>query len=168
MKRLGKRSQEEIVGFVLIVLVVAVVFLVFLSISLRQDSGSLTESREVYQFLESSMEFSTECGFSSRNYALGELIEKCYEGIKCFDDRGACEVLNETLRNLLGKSWNVGPGSAVKGYEFSSRYALEQAGELTEIISIKAGNCTGAVVRGASYLAPAIPGRIKSELIVCS
>jgi hypothetical protein len=164
-----KRGQEEIVGFVLIIVIVAIIFLVVLGIMVRRGTDSVrSESSEVYQFLESSMEYTTSCSFSSAPdyYILGELFEECYTGSNCLDGANSCEVLNETLAEILDSSWVVSPESPVKGYAFNSFFKTNSSEEGTEIISLDKGNCEGSI-RGATYLAPAFPGSIESQLKIC-
>jgi hypothetical protein len=168
----NKKGQEEIVGFVLIIVLVAVAFLVFLGIAIRNGGPSTSsESSDIYQFLESSMEFTTECAFSSvpDYFTLGELFEECYTGNNCLNDKNSCDVLDETLKEILKGSLNVDPEANIKGYEFESFYSVDSSDseQREEIISFKEGDCTGPI-RGASYLSPAFPGRIESVLRVCS
>lgn len=165
-----KKGQEEIVGFVLIIVIVTVVFLVFLGISLRkggETSGVKSESTEVYQFLESSMEFTTECAVRFENDVsiLGELFEECYSGTKCLNEEMACDVLNKSLNEIFESSWQVGENRPVKGYEFKASYKSSDFEE--EVISLRKGSC-GKSVRGASYISPAFPGRIESVLQICN
>ena len=165
-RKIKKRGQEEIVGFVLIMVIVAVVFLIFLGITLRKGGVSKRESSEVYQFLESSMEYTSDCAirFVPDYSTMGELFEECYGGMRCIDERDACEVLEQEMRSLLDSSWNVGPDGLVKGYEFISSYENEETSE--QILSIQTGNCNNTI-KGASYLIPAFPGKIQNTLSVC-
>jgi len=98
-----KKGQAEIVGFVLIIVIVSVVFLVFLGISLRKNVADVTESRDVYQFLESSMEYTTSCvtSFYPDYRKLGELFDECLSGNNCLDGEESCDILNETLGNII-------------------------------------------------------------------
>ena len=164
-----KRGQEEIVGFVLIMVIMAIVFLIFLGISIRRNTeGVGSESAEIYQFLESSMEFTTSCLYSSApDYlTLGELFEYCYNGNKCLDGKSSCEILNNTLKGILKGSWNVEDESNVKGYELLAVYDLSSSSQAKEIISLKEGSCAG-FVKGASYINPAFPGKIEISLEIC-
>jgi hypothetical protein len=174
-----KRGQEEIVGFVLIVVLVSVALLVFLGISLRQDSSlNTSDSADVYHFLESSMEFSTDCAviFTSDFSTLGELFRNCYEGKKCLDsEKMACDVLEENMEDVLESAWLIGEDRPDKGYKFESFYKSSEedpAGPGEEddvIIEFEKGDCTGGSVRGASYVSPAgTGGRIQSVLEICS
>jgi len=166
-----KKAQEEIVGFVLIMVIVAVVMLVFLGITVRK--GSLdTEGRdsvEIYQFLESSMEYTTDCEvrFKSDFSALGELFEECYTGNNCLNGENSCEALEGTLTQIFDSSWNVGPEALIKGYIFTSSYKTnlsQQTGQ--EIISLEKGECQGNKY-GSTYIVPAFPGRIENRLDLC-
>jgi hypothetical protein len=166
--KIGRRGQEEIVGFVLIIVIVAVIFLVFLGISLRQETSSVSNEIDVYQFLESSMEFTTECSkrFEGDFLVLGELFEECYSESRCLNGIEACEVLNENLDKILDASWNVGEESVIKGYKFQSVYLADTDSSREEIVNREKGIC-GESLRGSSYISPAFPGRIKSILEIC-
>ena len=165
-----KRGQEEIVGFVLIMIIVSIVFVVFLGISIRKSSSGTTDSLDVYQFLESSMEYTTDCAFSSipDYYSLGELFEKCYSGNDCLEGGNTCDVLNVTVNGILENSWNIDPegGSNIKGYEFIAKYVINSSIQNEEIMSLRKGNCTGRI-SGATYLTPAFPGVIEIGLKLC-
>lgn len=168
LEKKSKKGQEEIVGFVLVVVLVAVVFLVFLGISLRQKAPvTEKESGDVYQFLESAMQFSSECVISSEPafLNLGELVKSCYSGANCISGKSACEVLEKTAREIVESSWKVGADRAVKGYVFNSTYSSEIRNE--EIMFISRGNCSFNMV-GAEYFFSAHPGTITVSLKICS
>lgn len=166
----NKRGQEEIVGFVMIMIIVAIVMLVFLGILIRSDTPTLKESSDIYQFLESTMEYTTECEvrFVEDYSSLGELFEECYSGTGCLSGGNACDVLNVTISEIFDSSWNVDPEGLVKGYIFTSFYSanLTRSSSEDEIISLNKGVCEGSR-RGATYTAPAFPGRIVSSLTLC-
>lgn len=159
-----RKGQEEIVGFVVIVVIVSVLALVFLGISLRKGEVSYLESAEVYQFLESSMEYTSECAvrFENDYRRLGSLFEECYSGSECFNGKSACEVAEENVKKIL-PVLKRGDNS-IKGYRFNAFYVSNSNEE--KILSVEDGNCT-AGIKGASYLAPAFPGKIRSVLEVC-
>jgi len=164
---INKKAQEEIVGFVLIVVIVSIIFLVFLGIFVRQQSTDLEQqSREIYQFLESSMEYTTTCAVSYEpDYSkLGELIRDCYSGSLCTSGEKACTVLNTTIRGILDSSWKVGPERAIKGYSFNSLYTTNSTQK--EILVIARGNCSFNR-KGSEYLIPTFPGTIVSSLDLC-
>ena len=165
-----KRGQAEIVGFVLIIVIVAVVFLIFLGISLRKGVSDVTESRDVYQFLESSMEYTTSCvtSFYPDYRQLGEMFKECWSERSCLDGRYSCDVLNETLFQIIENSWRIGEENPNKGYDFISVYkASPQSTEEEEFVSLSSGECSGNY-KGSGYLIPAFPGNIESRLKICS
>ena len=170
LRKIDKGGQEEIVGFVLIMVIVAIVFLVFLGISVRKGEVDVKESSEVYGFLESAMEYTTECAvrFLPDYESFGELFKECYSGNNCLSGKSACEVLNETAVDLFDKSWQVGTDNKIKGYDFRSVYlAGNESMQGDEILVLAGGNCTSGAVRGASYLMPAFPGKIENSLRIC-
>ncbi|MCH7568200.1 MAG: hypothetical protein IIA87_02150 [Nanoarchaeota archaeon] len=146
--------------------IVAVVILVFLGITIRRGNVVISESREIYQFLESGMEYTSDCEvrFAGDYSSLGELFGECLEGSKCLNEKTSCDVLNTTLKGLFEASWQVGSDRPIKAYKFNSIYSSDSSKE--EIISLSKGNCTGRI-RGASYLSPAFPGVIESTLELC-
>ena len=164
-----KRGQAEIVGFVLIIVIVAVIFLIFLGISLRKGVSDVTESRDVYQFLESSMEYTTSCvtSFYPDYRKLGELFDECLSNRNCLDGQEICDILNETLLEVIENGWNIGEDNPYKGYDFISVYKASPQSAEEEILSLSSGECSGNF-KGASYLVPTSPGNIESRLKICS
>lgn len=159
-----RKGQEEIVGFVLVVLIVSVVFFVFLGLSIRSDQKIVQESRDIYQFLDSSMEYTTECaiGFEPAYDDIESLIVSCSEGSRCTSGKSSCEVLNYTLKELIESSWQVGPDRPIKGYEFRSYF--EESEEV--IVEYKKGICEESI-RGSEYLSHSSSGSVISVLRLC-
>lgn len=170
-----KRGQEEIVGFVAIVLIVSFIFLIFLGISLRKGPEFRKESKDVSMFLESAMEYTTDCadGYEPNYMSLRRAIKGCYEGKKCAgtdEGREACEIANETLKEMIDLSWQVGGEMAIKGYIFNSEYGLNfSSGEkdAEKILIIKSGNCSSGNIAGAENFFSAYPGKISYSLSLC-
>jgi len=163
-----KRGQEEIIGFVMIVVVVTIVLVIFLGLSIRDEPVN-KDSREIYQFLESSMEYTTDCAVSFvPDYStLGELFGDCLAGSKCLNGKDSCDVLEETVPLLIESSWQVGSDRPIKAYEFKSVHSTNSSNSQdTKIIELNSGNCTGSVI-GSEYLAPAFPGNIITSLRLC-
>ena len=163
-----KKGQEEIVGFVLIVVIMAVVFVILLGIYLRSPSENVIESRDVSQFLDSSMEQTTDCvtSFYPDYRKLGELFEECLSNETCLDERDTCDVLNENLIKVIESGWKIDELGPFVGYEFVSKYK-QSNDEPVEILSFSSGSCNGTI-RGASYVTPVLPGSIESVLKICS
>jgi len=133
----GKRSQEEMVGFVLIIIIVAVISLVLLSLFLKNPKEESVESYEIESFLQSVLQYTSECkdylGFLSTE----ELIVNCEEGKGCSNEEDSCIVLNNTLKDLIEKSCVIGENSPIKGYEL--RIGVDEL----EKLELKEGSETG-------------------------
>ncbi|MEK6933676.1 MAG: hypothetical protein AABW75_02250 [Nanoarchaeota archaeon] len=173
MYKLERKAQEEIVGFVAIVLVVSFIFLIFLGISLRSGNELKKESKDVSMFLESAMEYTTECadGYEPNYLRLREAIKECYGGKKCANEgKDSCETANETLKKLIDLSWQIGEEAAIKGYIFESEYSNNSStvNENTEkIIVLKQGNCSSGNLIGAENFFSVFPGKISYSLSLC-
>ena len=152
-ENMRKRGQEEMVGFVVIVVIVSVVLLVLLGFLLRSPDKSAVESYEVESFIQASLQYTSECENQIEFLSIQDLIVACERGEKCLDERDSCEILNESLKGIIGKTWNVGEGSAVKGYKFTIRIEEEEKWVLKE--GNETGNYKGAfqdfAKRGNSY-----------------
>ena len=114
----GKKGQEEIVGFALIIIIVAVVLLFLLSFSLKSSEKEEVESTEVSSFLQASLQYTTECetdsggSGNSGKLSLQDLIFECIDGGLCKDtdetgEKDSCEALNSTWEGIVEESWNV-------------------------------------------------------------
>ena len=151
-KKIGKKAQEEMVGFVLIVIIVAIVFLVFFGIFIREGNETKdNDSREIVQFLESFERYDTECaiGFEPDFSNMGELIQECFEGKICLNGKTSCEVLEINSKEILEKSFSIGELNYYKGYEFVSFY--EEGNQTEEIIKIIKGNCNSSFIGGETF-----------------
>lgn len=103
--RKSKKAQEEMVGFVIIVVLVVVIGVIVLGISIRNRQGASLESKEIESFLSSVSDFTTECEIPSQNpLAIKDLIIKCSESGECSDGRNSCEVLRDTLSEIIEHS----------------------------------------------------------------
>lgn len=109
----SKCSQEEMVGFVLIIVLVAIIALIFLAISLRKPAGMI-ESKEVKNFLHSALMFTSNCQRTPETFLdFKDLVGACYNHEKCLNETEACEILNNTARGLVEKGFNI---ERYKGY----------------------------------------------------
>ncbi len=113
-----KKAQEEMVGFALIIIVVAVILLIFVGFSLKTPKKEAVESYEVESFIQSSLQYTTDCRDTLRVFSVQKLISSCRNNEICLDGRNTCEVLNSTLKGIVKESWKISNNSAVKGYEF--------------------------------------------------
>jgi hypothetical protein len=139
----SKRSQEEMVGFALIIIIVAIVLLVFLAFTINKPKKENLESFEVKNFLDAFLTYTSDC----RNYrnsefsSIGDLISDCSKALKCYDDRETCEVLESNLNQITKASWDM---TRYNGYELKIVKRNQ-----TIILVIKAGNETS---NSKSYL----------------
>lgn len=133
----NKSGQEEFVGFGLIIIVVAVVLLIFVSFALKGGSDKdPIESYEVESFIQTMLQYTTDCEDNLEFLTIQDLIFDCRKNEKCIDGRNTCDVLKETMTNIIKNSWSVEEGSLAKGYEL----VILDEGE--EIIKIQKGNST--------------------------
>ena len=131
-----KRSQEEIVGFALIIIIVSVILLVFLSFSLRKSNDMEIDSYEVEGFIQAFLQHTSDCEDARGFLSVQELIFSCDNNEKCQDSRSTCEVMESTLTEICENSWNVGADTPIKGYE------LKIISDGTEILLLNEGNLT--------------------------
>jgi len=164
----NKKAQEEIVGFVAIVILVSIVGVIFLGIGLRQEgSGRAQESKDVYQFLDSMMQYTSDCAISYEpNYLrLSELIQECRIGAgKCLSGESPCEVVNKSLGRIIEASFKPNKEGNVKGYEFKIIYSKDNVTE--DVLVMKNGTCLNGL-RGSEILTPAFPGTLANSLEIC-
>lgn len=152
------KSQEEMVGFVLIVILVSIIALVFLAISINKKTTKLPSS-EIESFFQSAMRYSTDCYSSmERRYDIRDLIKACYNSEMCLNGT-ACEELNKTLSNMLKESWKIGKERPVKYYQLNIYDKTNKT-----IIKLREGNCTG-IISGTRVL---VSEEISAEFDICS
>ena len=132
----NKKAQEEMVGFALIIIVVSVIFLAFLGLSLSDDEKESVESYEVESFVQSFLQYSSDCKEGDENLDISDLIEECTNDQICSNGEEACEILEETLEGISKESWNPSQENPVKGYE------LKINSPIKNIINITKGNIT--------------------------
>ena len=132
----NKFGQEEIVGFALIIIIVAVILLIFLGFSLRNQQKEIVEDYEVDSFIQSFLQYTTDCEDNLEYLSIQKLIFNCYDREICLDKRDACDVLNSTLKDIVKESWNVEGDRPVKGYEL--RIIIDEE----EILLLEEGNIT--------------------------
>ncbi|MGV8142878.1 MAG: hypothetical protein ACP5NS_04595 [Candidatus Pacearchaeota archaeon] len=170
--KMNKRAQEEIVGFVLIVVLVVIVAVIFLGIRLRNPEVVQKDSEIVYQFIESAMEQTTSCKKTQTGnfIAVDDLMRECHASNSiCVTGEPSCEVLDNTIRNMLNATWVVGPEYPYKGYSARAVYSLNSSdqSQQEEVLNITQGNCQDSFV-GSSYIIPEFPGTITFTVKICT
>lgn len=116
IKRINKRAQEEMVGFALIAIIVSVGILILLSFLIRSPTKGNTESYQIDSFIQSALQYTSDCENEIQFLNLQSLVISCNNGDSCLDGRNSCDVLNSTLTGIVENSWNAGNQSAIKGY----------------------------------------------------
>ncbi len=114
-----RRAQEEMIGFVLIVIIVAVILLILLAFSIKNSKKNAVESYEASNFIQAVLQYTTDCrSYNDLEYfSIKKLISECEDGELCLDERKTCEVLEESLTEIVKKSWIVVEGSPIKAYD---------------------------------------------------
>jgi hypothetical protein len=169
----NKKSQSEIVGFVLIVVIVSVLGLIFLSLSISKNNKKAT-SAEFSDFLQASMYYTTDCavGFIPQYKNLQELTKACYTNEICLNKNNSCDVLSSTYTKLIKQSFNINPDRPNKAYRLNIYYTAKNSTSSTPIINISEGifkDCSSAfgvnnpiyISSGNSY------GNINIDLEIC-
>jgi hypothetical protein len=135
MMKWGKKAQEEMVGFAIIIIVVAIIILIFVSLTITKPQKEGVESYEVDSYLQALLQSSTTCADNMKYLSVQDLIFKCKSGDKCVDGRDTCQVLEEEARQITSEAWQI-VDRPVKAYELKILSANES------IITIAEGNKT--------------------------
>ncbi len=167
-----RKGQEEMVGFVLIVVLLVIVAVIFLGIRLRNPEPTQKESEIVYQFLESTMEQTTNCKTSETGkfLALDTLVRDCHSNnALCTSGEDSCVVVDEMFEEILNSTWQVGENYPYKGYSLQGVYNFNSSGNAgsENVFNISRGVCANSFA-GSSYLIPEFPGSITVTLKLCS
>lgn len=132
------RAQEEMVGFALIMIIVAVILLIFLGFALSNKESIIEENDfQITSFLESSLQYTTECKDNYEYVQVRDLIKLCKTQQGCANGKDPCKILNSTMGNLLLEAWKPGADRPVKGYYMN---ITDRDG--TSIKNFVAGNVT--------------------------
>ena len=162
-----KRSQQEIVGFVLIVGLVMVALMVFIVISLRKPA-KMKESVEVENLLSAVMKHTTECAivYEPDYDSIQDLIKSCYDNEKCSNlNKMACDYMNETFVNIMDALMQT--ESQVSAYQLDINYEDSEGIEARNMLTLYKGNCSGGTVAGAQELISVETGKILIRLRFC-
>lgn len=134
----SKKGQEEFVGFAIIMVIVMIIIAFFVVFTMQgNNSFQIDQSYQIDSFVQSALQFTTNCSSSYGNISVSNLVSKCESGDVCGEE-SSCKLLNSTLKDLLNASWNVKNGSIVKGYEFN--VVINGQG----LLDIKAGTKTSS------------------------
>ena len=117
MKKNKKRGQEEMVGFGIIIGIVAIILLIFLWFALTDRDETSLDDYKTESFLQSALQYTTECEGSNGFYEINELSFECDKRRSCLNGKDSCEILNTTIREMLEAAWKG--ESSVKGYSLN-------------------------------------------------
>ena len=174
----SKRSQHEIVGFVIIVIIVSVIGLILLSFGIGKDTPRQT-SAEISHFLQSSMYHTSSCAinFIPQYKDVEDLIKLCYNGQRCLDGKDTCEVLNLTLKNLIESGFDIDSSGVNKAYKMKIYYVNSDSDSLDvdqvaddEILVLNGGvfeKCSSKLGASTPLASGFISGIIEVELEIC-
>jgi hypothetical protein len=148
-----KKGQEEMVGFILIIVLVAVIGVVFLSISLRQPSSEVIDGSEnIASLLNSLNQITSVCENPQSNFLdVSDLISGCFENKLCLgctaeecgSSKSACETLENTLKNAMETSYNVGEESSTRYYKLIVYDSFDNSPIIAPIIEGPSESCPG-------------------------
>lgn len=171
----NNKSQQEIVGFMIIVLMVVIAGVIFLGIYLRQDSPIEKKDAEINNFLSSSRRYTSECYMNNEpNYrSMEDLMVDCYNRdnrIICPNSKTSCFVLNETYDWMMRKLWPSGKDRPIKYVKMSFFYEQNATAEREKAFwSIVQGNKSGCLIpRAGSNSISMDNGNIVAELELCT
>jgi hypothetical protein len=170
----NKRSQSETMGFVLIIIIVTLMVLTFLYFIFRSGPGTSTTSADMSYLLDAFNEYTTNCSFipETPQYKTGsELVQECFsnEGELCVDGRTVCEVLNDTFKEVIGKTLDIGDNYQNKAYKITIKYFLKGSKEKNVTrFTTQEGNFANCSERYGGYsIVSASPGSLEVRLEVC-
>jgi hypothetical protein len=169
----NKKAQSETVGFVLIIIIVTIMMLTFLYFILMSNKGTLTTSTDMSYLLSSFRVYTTNCSTTFIPiYLTGEdLIKENYTNPseKCLDGRTVSEALQDTLKEVIGKTLDVGDEKPIKSYLITVKYFVKGSKEenITQFY-MKEGSMVNCSERYGGYsIIPASPGSLDLRLQVC-
>lgn len=172
IKKMNKKAQQEIVGFVVIVIIVCVIGLIFLSLMIGRGEPESQSSVEASDLLKSSIYYTSECKINFEYENMQELIKSCYKTEKCSGGKTACDYLNLTFIKIIDESMSIGENFPNKAYKLYIYYKdMEEINPNEEILKIEKGifsNCSSRI--GGNYFIPVVglkQGTINLELNVC-
>ena len=162
--KISKRSQEEMVGFVLIVLIVIVVGLVFIGYSLRHVNPPV-QNAEVGSMINAMLEYTTNCTpYGLSYYNLRDLIKACYAKENCNNlEQDSCVYLTNLTKDILDYSIDT-QNKPIQAYEFKANFV--GVGKNQTILNLTKGTCNKNVSLASQQIA-AEQGNIVISLKFC-
>jgi hypothetical protein len=144
---INKKGQDEMVGFAIIIIIIGVIILIAIGFLVNTREENAIQDYEIESFIESSLQYTTDCQDSLGFISIRELIIECSNNNLCLGGNSSCYVLNYTLSRMIKKGWTVSPQSSIKAYEF---FAMA---DNQSIIMFKEGNKTADYKSGIQSFA---------------
>ncbi|MBU0471534.1 MAG: hypothetical protein KKF65_02845 [Nanoarchaeota archaeon] len=141
-KKLNKKAQQEMVGFVLIVLIVIIGLLVFLIYSVKQHN--IPENDIANNILSSIMKTTTSCAivYEPDFDDIRDLFKSCYDSRRCSNTMEmACDTLEKSLTEMLDEVLVLEP--TIQAYQLDF-YESDSEGTLNRLHLVK-GECNGTL-----------------------
>lgn len=117
----NKKAQSEMVGFAIILIIITMLILGFLVHTIKKDSGEPVESYQVETFIQSFLEYTTECAKSYEpNYqSMRNVLIMCTKNQSCLNGESSCETFKKEMDGIMENSWFVGLEWPTKGYSLN-------------------------------------------------
>jgi len=119
-------------------------------------------------------EYTTNCTFipDLPQYETGkDLISECYsnEGELCVNGKTVCQVLNDTIKDVIGKTLDIGQNNQNKAYRLTIKYFVKGSSEQNVTkFNTQEGNFVNCTERYGGYsIVSASPGSLEVRLEVC-
>jgi hypothetical protein len=147
---ISKKSQQEMVGFVLIVMIVTIMGVIFLTLMLGSQKDNKS-SIEISNVLQASVYYTTDCAsdYRPRYRNIQDLVKECYknEDKKCKDGRKVCDALEASFTKALDETLRPSEVSKYKAYRLVSYATVANSEEATKpaFVTIEKGvynNCS--------------------------
>ena len=139
----GKKGQQEIVGFVIIVVFVIIGLMFFLLYSLKQGGVSDDKDLVLGNLMSSILQFTTSCSIDAEKQTVSEMLRNCYIGEGCDNDaRTSCNILEDELSQMLNASYKT--EGKIDGLSFE--FYKDDDGSILEVQNfdkITIGGCVG-------------------------
>jgi hypothetical protein len=164
------KSQQETVGFVLIVVIVMVIGVIFLGFSVGKGETSKQKSIEIANFLDAAIILTSNCSFSSGYLDMQDLIKACYNNQDCLDGRKSCDAAKQEIEKIIVKSWEI-EESPNKAFNLSVYYTVSNSSLKDNLFQVSRGkfqNCTSKPGAASSIVESSMSsGYINVELEIC-
>ena len=166
MRRIEKKAQQEMVGFVLIVVLVMLVALIFFILMVRKPVVQPT-SIEVENLLSSVMSYTSGCAvkFEPQYDTIRDLAKSCYNKERCANlDVDACQYLEEQLKGIMAELMKT--EADISGFKLVVAERLPSGQVNPAFLNVTSATCVGRTA-GAEEAIPAQNQDVLVRLSLC-